>query len=41
MEPEVRYCTTSDGVRIAYTVTGEGPPQLHCADPVISHVQLE
>ena len=22
MEPEVRYCMTSDGVRIAYTVTG-------------------
>ena len=26
MEGEVRYCTTDDGVRIAYTVLGEGPP---------------
>ena len=41
MEPEVRYCTTTDGVRIAYTVTGEGPPVLYCVDPLISHVQLE
>ncbi len=41
MEPEVRYCTTSDGVRIAYTVTGEGPPIVFCVDPIASHVQLE
>ncbi len=41
MEPEVRYCTTSDGVRIAYTVTGEGPPLVHCSPPYGSHVQLE
>ena len=26
MEREVRYCTTKDGVRIAYCVEGEGPP---------------
>ena len=26
MEREVRYCTTEDGVRIAYMVEGEGPP---------------
>jgi class 3 adenylate cyclase len=25
MEPEVRYCTTEDGVRIAYSVRGTGP----------------
>jgi pimeloyl-ACP methyl ester carboxylesterase/DNA-binding CsgD family transcriptional regulator len=30
MEHEVRYCTTSDGVRIAYSVEGEGPPLLFC-----------
>ncbi len=41
MEPEVRYCMTSDGVRIAYTVTGEGPPVVVCWDPIASHVQLE
>ena len=28
MEREVRYCTTEDGVRIAYRVEGEGPPLL-------------
>jgi class 3 adenylate cyclase len=26
MEREVRYCTTEDGVRIAYCVEGDGPP---------------
>jgi class 3 adenylate cyclase len=41
MEPEVRYCTTADGVRIAYTVTGSGPPLLLVVDPISSHVQLE
>ena len=25
-EREVRYCTTDDGVRIAYCVEGDGPP---------------
>jgi pimeloyl-ACP methyl ester carboxylesterase len=29
-EGEVRYCTTADGVRIAYSVQGEGPPLLVC-----------
>jgi class 3 adenylate cyclase len=31
MEHEVRYCTTEDGVRIAYTIEGDGPPLLWCA----------
>jgi len=26
MEQQIRYCTTSDGVRIAYAIAGEGPP---------------
>ncbi len=26
MEQQIRFCTTSDGVRIAYAVVGEGPP---------------
>jgi len=30
MEREVRYCTTEDGVRIAYSVEGEGPALLIC-----------
>ena len=30
MEREIRYCTTEDGVRIAYCVEGEGPPLVIC-----------
>ena len=30
MEREVRYCSTEDGVRIAYCVEGEGPPLVAC-----------
>ncbi len=30
MEREVRYCTSEDGVRIAYAVEGSGPPLLVC-----------
>ena len=30
MEREVRYCTSADGTRIAYSVAGEGPPLLEC-----------
>ena len=30
MDNAVRYCTTPDGVRIAYSVEGEGPPLLVC-----------
>ena len=26
MEQEIRFCTTQDGVRLAYAVMGEGPP---------------
>jgi class 3 adenylate cyclase/pimeloyl-ACP methyl ester carboxylesterase len=41
MQPEVRYCTTSDGVRIAYTVTGDGPVFVSLIDPIVSHVGIE
>jgi class 3 adenylate cyclase len=41
VEPEVRYCTTPDGVRIAYTATGEGPPLLWAWEHAASHAQLE
>src|SRR5437870_869413 len=41
MEPEIRYCTTTDGLRIAYTVTGDGPPVVFCWDPIASHVLFE
>jgi class 3 adenylate cyclase/pimeloyl-ACP methyl ester carboxylesterase len=30
MEQQVRYCTTEDGVRIAYNVNGDGPPLICC-----------
>ena len=30
MEREVQYCTTDDGLRIAYCLEGEGPPLLWC-----------
>ncbi|HEV8573428.1 MAG TPA: adenylate/guanylate cyclase domain-containing protein [Dehalococcoidia bacterium] len=40
MEREVRYCTTEDGVRIAYCVEGEGTPLLHMANIPWSHVEL-
>jgi serine/threonine protein kinase/pimeloyl-ACP methyl ester carboxylesterase/Tfp pilus assembly protein PilF len=26
LEQHIRFCTTSDGVRIAYAITGQGPP---------------
>ncbi len=31
MEREVRFCTTEDGVRIAYSIEGDGPPLLICS----------
>ena len=37
----IQATVSADGVRIAYTVTGEGPPLLECLDPLFSHVQLE
>ncbi len=40
MEPQIRYCTTSDGVSIAYAVLGEGPPLVYLC-PVLSHLTAE
>ena len=39
--PAVHYVTTSDGVRIAYTVSGSGPAAIVLTDPSVSHVELE
>jgi class 3 adenylate cyclase len=39
--PPVQYATTRDAVRIAYTVSGSGPPLVFATEPVVSHVQLE
>ena len=37
---EIRFCTTSDSVRIAYAVTGEGTALLKAAN-WLSHLELE
>lgn len=41
MPPRVQFATTDDGVRIAYTVTGEGPVLFWLPHFMASHVQLE
>jgi len=40
MEPQVRYCHTSDGVNIAYWTAGAGPPLVYFP-PIAQHVQLD
>ncbi|HXF50819.1 MAG TPA: alpha/beta fold hydrolase [Dehalococcoidia bacterium] len=40
MDQKIGFCTTSDGVRIAYAVAGEGPP-LVCATGWPVHLDLE
>lgn len=40
MDAPVQFCTTSDGVRIAYMVTGEGPPLVRVSGWV-SHLELD
>lgn len=37
--PEVRYCTTEDGVRIAYCVEGEGPAVIAVPGSISSFVE--
>ncbi|MDX1531609.1 MAG: alpha/beta hydrolase, partial [Rhodothermales bacterium] len=37
---EIRFCTATDGVRLAYAVTGEGPPLVKAAN-WLTHVQHE
>ncbi|MGE0601660.1 MAG: alpha/beta fold hydrolase [Dehalococcoidia bacterium] len=39
--PRVQFATTDDGVRIAYTATGDGYPLLWLPHFLASHVQLE
>ncbi len=39
MEQQIRFCTTSDGVRIAYATVGKGPP-LVAISGWVSHLQL-
>ena len=39
-EPRIQYVTTSDGISIAYAVTGEGRPLLRVPTLPVSHLQL-
>ncbi len=41
MEPRIHYCTTSDGVSIAYSVTGNGTPFLQMPALPLGHLQME
>lgn len=38
MEQQIRICTASDGVRIAYSVTGSGPPLVKAAN-YLTHLE--
>jgi class 3 adenylate cyclase len=40
MQQQIRFCTTSDGVRIAYSTIGEGPPLLFLPG-WITHLELD
>jgi class 3 adenylate cyclase/esterase/lipase len=40
MEQHIRFCTTSDGVRIAYATVGQGPPLVRIA-PWFTHLEFE
>src|SRR5262245_45474267 len=37
---EIRYCTTSDGVRLAYATTGTGPPMVKASN-WLTHLDFE
>lgn len=40
LEQEIRFCTTSDGVRIAYASVGEGPPLIKAAN-WLNHLEYD
>jgi class 3 adenylate cyclase len=40
MEAPIQFCTTTDGVRIAYTVNGDGPPIVKVMG-YVTHVELD
>jgi len=39
MEPQIRYCTTNDGVNIAWAEMGQGPALLICGAAPFTHVR--
>ena len=40
MDQEIRFCTTTDGTRIAYALSGDGPPVVRVFD-WYTHLELE
>jgi pimeloyl-ACP methyl ester carboxylesterase/DNA-binding CsgD family transcriptional regulator len=40
MQQQIRFCTTTDGVRIAYATTGQGPPLVKVAN-WLSHLEFD
>ena len=40
MQQEIRFCTTADGVRIAYATVGEGPPLVKAAN-WLNHLEFD
>jgi len=40
LEQEIRFCTTSDGLRIAYATVGEGPPLIKTAN-WLNHLEYD
>jgi pimeloyl-ACP methyl ester carboxylesterase/DNA-binding CsgD family transcriptional regulator len=40
MQQQIRFCTTSDGVRIAYSTSGQGPPLVKVAN-WLSHIEFD
>ena len=40
MQPRIQYAKTSDGVSIAYSTAGDGPPMIGMPTPGFSHAEL-
>jgi hypothetical protein len=40
MEQHIRFCTSSDGTRIAYATVGQGPPLVRIAG-WLTHLEFE
>ena len=40
MQQQIRFCTSHDGTRIAYAVSGEGPPLVR-APHWLTHLEYE
>lgn len=40
MQQQIRFCTTQDGVRLAYSLTGQGPPLVKVAN-WLSHLEFD